>query len=108
MVAQLLRQGLQDADAGVPWRARLSRAASARIAIIHGAPDTESTFEAGRLPGRGTLGSQAAKHGAVVRAVPGLDRRVAAKARELMSVEFRNVHAGPLAGFSATAPAGSI
>ena len=76
MVAQLFRQGFQDADAGDPRRAGLSRSGEPGDAVVHRAEVAEGAVEAAAVSRRRPLGPEAAEHGAVVFAVSGLDRPV--------------------------------
>ncbi len=68
MVAQLFREGFQDADAGDSRRAGLPRSSGSGPAAVHGAADAKGSVETGPVSGRRPLGSETAEQRSVVSA----------------------------------------
>ena len=73
MVAQHLREGVQDADAGDSRRAGFPRAVHAGTGVVHRAADAEGAFQAAAFPGRRALGAEAAEQRALVQDIHRLD-----------------------------------
>src|SRR5512142_2655056 len=66
VVAAHVRAEFQDADAGGPWAEGLPAGRVGGIPVVHHVAAAESAVEDAVLPGRGTLGAEAAEFAALV------------------------------------------